>query len=99
MKITDPAHAVRVLEALVEQGEMNFQISTTDIDDVPTLEHLIFMRKALVEGAKAILEMQIIPYTDTKIESAVAEERGLLALKLAQAYAPRMLEAGMSIPD
>lgn len=84
MNIKDPAHAVRVLEALVEQG------AKIDLEFYPSTAES--MQDALVEGAKAVLEMWYMwKRPDTSCDYWV--------IALAQAYAPRMLEAGMEVPE
>lgn len=96
MKITDAAHAVRVLKALVEH-----------LENVPTLDgqhELVWVwHGALLEGAKAVLarvpDQKVVA---PEIWSKASEEGTLLAfviLDLARAYAPRMLEAGMTVPE
>ena len=140
MKITDAAHAVRVLEALVEQGdEMMGHISPgpwkADIEgsgppdgqwriiDAPEItvatvfQHGFFESKdfnpkfvaasrslvpALVEGAKAVLKFgnqteTIIDGDEVNLLSNFQAQNFVIAL--AQAYAPRMAEAGMEVPE
>ncbi len=106
-KIKDPAHAVRVLEALVEQGdrieELTAQLSIKDCS--PGLWRMrAGMFSALVEGAKAVLgEWERIGelYADDLLvkDGYMLNGQALLLVVLAQAYAPRMAEAGMEVPS
>ncbi len=150
VEIKEPAHAVRVLEALVEQGEKimepllfpwDYKFGPFYIDDevrkreecwdgvtypapkeaygyvrnisrievangdfslvekgngefMASSTHLV---PALVEGAKAVLkEHKEISSDAADWETLGGAER--VVLSLAQAYAPRMVEAGMEVP-
>lgn len=104
IEIKDPVHAVRVLEALVEQGEKTQKIVPNDT-----------VLKMIVEGAKAVLESnkkwaetlskaKTLPgyRTDGGIhptDDGINYGRDTLTVALAQAYASRMAEAGMTVPE
>ncbi len=88
MKITDPAHAVRVLEHLAKNGAQSALV-------------LLPQRSwpfvyALVEGAKAVLEVRLDWQENPDLERG---ESNQTLMGLAQAYAPRMAEAGMEVPE
>lgn len=92
MKIKDAAHAVRVLESLVEQGE-DFIIRLK----IPEEAHWCM---AVVEGAKTVLECLGPDPLSTDIHRIDFQEGQLnIAIGLAQAYAARMEEAGMKVPE
>lgn len=133
MKIEDAGHAVRVLEALVEQGDKTIleastgpwfiecngwlsqrlpgpsakglgaavtdeELSKGDGNLIAASRSLV---PALVEGAKAVLDR----YRTTKMGigndplSARLQEAEFNIFYLAKAYAPRMAEAGMKVPE
>ncbi|KKM94184.1 hypothetical protein LCGC14_1200900 [marine sediment metagenome] len=102
-KIKDHAHAVRVLEALVEQGKTGMHgmyWKQTGEKTGVIKNHLWF--DALAEGAKAVLD----EYKKVHGERHGSTERGIIyygyriaVIVLAQAYAPRMIEAGMEVPE
>ena len=104
MKITDPAHAKRVLEALVEQvknidakgGSKNVKISVEgDANGMKYFWVRYQMGMASIEGAKAVLE--VLNDTGNSDLDLIRYQR--VAVSLAQAYAPRMKEAGMEVPE
>lgn len=94
MKITDPAHAVRVLKSLVEYG------------DDPGI-FAFAMEHGSVEGAKAMLkdwnevehDSEYVNGYRSLYKNAVCEGVKKALLSQAQAYAPRMAEAGMKVPE
>jgi len=98
MEIKNAKHAVRVLEALVEQSKK--RLDTLHQTHIPGSASAIYL-SALAEGVKAVLDTK----TDTpdefysgsfSIGAEHAQSDYLIAL--AQAYAPRMAEAGMDVP-
>lgn len=106
MKIKDPAHAVRVLKALVEQGPKFIE------HDVWLLcAYSAPLVPALVEGAKAMLSRweaiseKHQKYFDDGGDKLLGEfwagrkeeANGFIVIN-AQAYAPGMKEAGMTVP-
>jgi hypothetical protein len=142
MKITGPAHAVRVLESLVEQGEKMIKdahpgpfagitIAANEIQiyrgreylgqggivlaTIPNITHQwatanLFKTSgslipALVEGAKAALkEHEQIDYVKrddslSEVGKSWHEMSSKYVIILAKAYAPRMTEAGMEVPE
>jgi hypothetical protein len=85
-KPKDPAHAARILEALVSTvGEWN--------DRTGKQTHPLNL--ALVEGAKAVLEHLRIIEKNGWHTRCINE----ILVVMAQAYAPRMAEAGMEVPE
>jgi len=132
-KIKDPAHAVRVLESLVERGEellmglsdgpwywQNGSLQSSGEYDVlakpthflhdrPMLAQGRSLVPALVEGAKAVLDeyrkVYILVFDKATaddmahINQADEEAKEKMLVALAQAYAPRMKEAGMEVPE
>jgi len=114
----DPAHAVRILEALVEQGEKHRKYDTPEKRWVGSRP----LEDALIEGAKAVLDKwnKVLAYQQIAEDSItgrgtpqdaysterVAEtwdnrvgEAAEFICALAKAYAPRMKEAGMEVPE
>ncbi len=102
MKIKDTAHAVRVLEAL----EKTNLAAANSFVEPPEVRPFVV---ALIDGAKAVLEEVAKAAhgyrinTDSQMETATQEGRedmaDIMAIRLAQAYAPRMAEAGMEVPE
>jgi len=138
MNITDPAHAKRVLEALVEQGEKIIQkasdgpwicdqkfrpvitgfrdyevADSNSWEDVPLIASSRSLVPALVEGAKKALarlqnavNVEFSVSRDDDCEDhekelwlIVLQESKEWVVDLAQAYAPRMKECGMEVPE
>ncbi len=113
MKIKDAAHAVRVLESFVDQmesmekigGPRHVKLSLDgDVEGMKFLGARYLMSPALVEGAKAVLET----YKKAKEEWGFCEaenpegyiyESERMVTALAQAYASRMIEAGLTVPE
>lgn len=93
-QITDPAHAVRVLEALVEQTNKNFIPFLYDMGEEGGhgITQALALIPALIEGIKAVLKIKDEGYVDQRD----AKEDVIEAL--AQTCAPWMVEAGMTIP-
>lgn len=98
MKIKDPAHAARVLEHLVKRLE--------PWDDFEPLEGWA----CVLEGAKAVLKQRTALMmwdstdplgTPKTIARANGRQRGReeMIVSLAQAYAPRMEDADMEVPE
>lgn len=88
-KIKDPAHAVRILEALVEQIEKQRNDNTLR----GRLNRPLPTELGWAEGTKAVLKIKDDGYLDERDAKADVIEA------LAQAYAPRMKEAGMKVPE
>lgn len=100
-KIKDPAHAVRVLEALVKHEEDRLKRFKDYYDAKAPMAGILI--RALAEGAKAVLEKiereRCQPKVDGTFSDGVDWGLGVSAKLLAQAYAPRMKEAGMTVPE
>ncbi|KKM76733.1 hypothetical protein LCGC14_1377140 [marine sediment metagenome] len=114
-KIVNAAHAVKVLEALVEQvknidakgGSKNVKLSVEgDANGMKYFWVRYQMGMASTEGAKAVLKLWDGLQRNKKENPHRAEEfedpeldLGIFITDLAKAYAPRMAEAGMEVPN
>lgn len=107
IEIKDAAHAVRVLKALVEQIEKQRDDNT----QMGRLNRPLPTELGWAEGAKVILEDHAFASSGNwttwneelgkriDISDAVKEDADIITVKLARAYAPRMKEAGMEVPE
>lgn len=95
MKIKDLAHAFRVLEFIVGlEKDLDNRLN----QDKP----MAFL--TLLDGAKAMLDKNWpdLPekgHPERRYWEGIIHERKNMFMDLAQAYAPRMTEAGMEVPE
>ncbi len=97
-----------ILKALVEQGDM--RLGNVRDPKIRSGSNMILVA-ALVEGAKAVLAGYKDAWDTNKHgepgpdDATIAywrgkrEQAGIAVIDSAQAYAPRMLEAGMKVPE
>lgn len=92
MKIKNPDHAVRVLEFLIKELERASSLARPK-------PQTTWNDKMLLDGVKAVLiEAKRTPdCIPPETDFWLGERR--IAVDLAQAYAPRMAEAGMVVPE
>lgn len=93
-EIKDAAHGVRVLKALVEQGEQKLGFPHK------LYEPWMSMVLALIEGAKVIISLKQSPDFPSNPDLVVGEtamKEGTQML-FAEAVARRMEKAGMEVP-
>lgn len=117
IEVKDAAHGVRILKALVEQGEkqekeVGPKHLEADLTGEPdTLKYIcmkLTMFHALVDGAKEVLadlQSAKIAHKLARVGTSHVMTQGRVGgisgaiIVLARAYAPRMKEAGMGVPE
>lgn len=95
----DPAHAVKILEALVEQGQVRIKVERHYGEDGKAIYSYL---PALVDGAKELLKMVEAAQANSPEDWDLFEEGSMLAaviMNLTEKWSPHMEAAGMEVPS